>query len=130
MERIRKIVIQGKEIIAIDYSGLKEQGMINLAIEAKHVAMETPQPKLIINSFKNTYITPGYVRHMERESNEIKPIIERNALVGLNTPKMMILKGFNLFMGTDFRAFSTEKEAIEYLIGEPIKEEMIPIFNT
>jgi hypothetical protein len=43
---------------------------------------------------------------------------------------MMILKGFNLFMGTDFRAFSTEKEAIEYLIGEPIKEEMIPIFNT
>jgi hypothetical protein len=32
-------------------------------------------------------------------------------------------------MNTDFRAFATEKEAIEYLIGEPVKEEMKPIFN-
>ncbi|MBL7844976.1 MAG: hypothetical protein KF846_10825 [Cyclobacteriaceae bacterium] len=130
MERIRELIIQGKEIVAIDYSNLKEAGMIALAIEVKTFIMKTDVPKLIINSFRNTYITPAYVRHMESESVAIKSLISRNALIGLNTPKMMILKGFNLLLGTDFRAFATEREAIEYLIGEPVVEELKPIFNS
>ncbi|MBX2970002.1 MAG: hypothetical protein KF803_11580 [Cyclobacteriaceae bacterium] len=127
MERIRKIVIQGREILAIDYSGLKEPGMINLAIEVKRLLLHDADEKLI-NSFHNVFVTPGYVRYMERESEEIKHLIKRNTLVGLNLPKMMILKGFNLLMNTDFRAFATEKEAIEYLIGEPLSDDVAPIF--
>lgn len=129
MERIRKIVIQGKEILVIDYSGLKEPGMINLATAVKQLILQDADEKLIINSFHNVFVTPGYVRHMERESGEIKHLIKRNTLVGLNLPKMMILKGFNLLMNTDFKAFGTEKEAIEYLIAESLNEEIIPIFN-
>lgn len=129
MERIRKIVIQGKEILAIDYSRLKEPGMINLAIEVKRLLLHDADEKLIINSFHHVFVTPGYVQHMERESGEIKHLIKRNSLVGLNLPKMMILKGFNLLMNTDFRAFATEREAIEYLIGEPLIEDVAPIFT-
>lgn len=129
VERIRKIVIQGKEILAIDYSRLKEPGMINLAVEVKQLILHDADHKLIINSFHHVFVTPGYVRHMERESGEIKHLIKRNSLVGLNLPKMMILKGFNLLMNTDFRAFATEKEAIEYLIGEPLIEYVAPIFT-
>ena len=128
MERIRKIVIQGKEILVIDYSGLKEPGMINLATAVKQLILQDADEKLIINSFHNVFVTPGYVRHMERESGEIKQLIKRNTLVGLNLPKMMILKGFNLLMNTDFRAFATEKEAIEYLIGESLVSDPGPIF--
>lgn len=130
LERISIVEIQGKEIVAIDYSNLKEAGMIALAIEAKAFIMKTDLPKLIINFFHNTYVTPAYVRHMEKESEAIKKFIARNALIGLNTPKMMILKGFNLLLGTDFRAFATEREAIEYLLGEPVVEELKPIFNS
>ena len=65
---------------------------------------------------------------MEKDYDEVKNYINRNALVGLNTPKMMILKGFNLLLGTDFRTFATEREAIEYLIGAPVVEELKPIF--
>lgn len=128
MERIRKIVIQGKEILVIDYSGLKEPGMINLATAVKQLILQDADEKLIINSFHNVFVTPGYVRHMERESGEIKHLIKRNTLVGLNLPKMMILKGFNLLMNTDFKAFGTEKEAIEYLIGESLVSDPGPIF--
>ncbi len=130
VDRIRKVVIRNKEIVAIDYSGLKEPGMINLATEAKEFITKTSGPKLIINNFKNTYITSGYVRHMEGDAASVKPFIARNALIGLNTPKMMILKGFNLFFGTDFRAFSTEREAIEYLIEEPVDEELNALFTS
>ena len=130
VERVRKIVIQGKEILAIDYSRLREPGMIDLAIKVKQLILHDSDQKLIINSFHDVFVTPGYVRHMERESEEIKHLIKRNTLVGLNMPKMMILKGFNLIMNTDFRAFATEKEAIEYLIGEPLIEDIAPIFKS
>lgn len=130
MDRIRNVIIKNKEIVVIDYSGLKEPGMINLATEVKEFITKTSDPKLIINNFKNTYITSGYVRHMERDAASVKPVIARNALIGLNAPKMMILKGFNLFFGTDFRPFSTEREAIEYLIGEPVDEELQALFTS
>jgi hypothetical protein len=129
MDRLSNLYVQGREIIVIDYSHLKEAAMIDLAVLAKALIMKTPTPKLIISSFKNTFATPAFLRHMERESVEIKPFIARNALVGLNKPKMMILKGFNLLLDTDFRAFSTECEAIEYLIEEPVIEKLEPIFK-
>jgi len=129
MDRLSSLYVQGREIIVIDYSHLKEAAMIDLAVQAKALIMKTPTPKLIISSFKNTFATPAFLRHMERESVEIKPFIARNALVGLNKPKMMILKGFNLLLDTDFRAFSTECEAFEYLIEEPVIEKLEPIFK-
>lgn len=122
MGRLSSFGIQGKEIIVVDYSHLKDADMIKLAIQAKALIMKKPTPKLIVNSFKNTFATPAFLRHMERESVEIKPFIARNALVSLNKPKMMILKGFNLLLATNFRAFSTEYEAVQYLIEEPVIE--------
>jgi hypothetical protein len=58
----------------------------------------------------------------------VNPWIERNALVGLNKPKMMILKGFNLLLGTDYRAFSSEHEALEYLLVTEHITEPLAIF--
>ncbi len=84
---------------------------------------------MILNSFKNIFATPAFLRHMEHESVEIKPFIARNALVGLNKPKMMILKEFSLLLDTDFRAFSTEYEAVQYLIEETVIEKLEPIFK-
>ncbi|MFZ6001720.1 MAG: hypothetical protein ACOYW3_14515, partial [Bacteroidota bacterium] len=60
----------------------------------------------------------------------VKHLIERNALVGLNTAKMMILKGFNLLLGTDFRSFASEQAGVEYLLGETLREPIGPIFST
>ena len=56
MERIRTLLIQGKEIVAIDYSNLKEADMIALAIDAKKYLMKTEGPKFIIK--QNIYY-PG-----------------------------------------------------------------------
>jgi hypothetical protein len=129
MSRIRTISVQGHSILVIDYSNLKEPEMIQLAIEVKAHILSVKMPQLIINNFRNTYISSGYLRHMERETVHVEPFIKRNVLVGLNTPKMMILKGFNLLLGTDYQAFSDERSALEYLIQEPLSETINPIFK-
>jgi len=83
MERIRKIVIQGKEILAIDYSGLKEPGMIALATEVKQLLLRDADEKLLINSFHHVFATPGYMRHLERESVENKTLYKTKCPCGI-----------------------------------------------
>lgn len=129
MSRIKTIVIQGKSIIVVDYAGCKEDEMLALAALAKATIQSDDSLKLVISRYTNMYITPRFVRFFENETNEVKPFLKKNALVGLNEPKKIILKAFNFFMGTDFRAFDTEKEALEFLVEAPVEELAKSVFD-
>ncbi|GCC52855.1 hypothetical protein SanaruYs_30940 [Chryseotalea sanaruensis] len=129
MERIRVINIQGHSIIVVDYAGCKEDEMLALAALAKEAVKADGTLKLVISRYSNMYITPRFVRFFENETNEVKPFLKKNALIGLNEPKKIIVKAFNFFMGTDFRAFDSEKEALEFLVDAPIEEEAKSIFD-
>ncbi len=128
-ERIRKVTIQGKSILCIDYTGLRESGMMELGTAATQVILNENEPQYILTCFSNTYATPAYVRHMERNAELVRHLIFRNALVGLNKPKMMILKGFNMVARTNFKPFASEVEALTYLLGEPLHEQVTPLFT-
>jgi hypothetical protein len=109
-------IVQGREVLCIDYANLKEAEMLALAEQARQAITTPPDKKLVLTNFSNCFVTPRFVRHLESITPLVNPWIERNALVGLNKPKMMILKGFNLLLGTDYRAFSSEREALAYLL--------------
>lgn len=129
MSRIKSIVLQGKSIIVVDYAGCKEDEMLALAALAKEAVKSEGTLKLVISRYSNMYITPRFVRFFENETNEVKPFLKKNALVGLNEPKKIILKAFNFFMGTDFRAFDSEKEALEFLIEAPVEQLSKSVFD-
>ncbi len=115
-DRIWKVIVQRKEIIVIDYSFCKADEMIELAKLAREEITKTDMQKLLLVCFKNTHLHGSYMRYMEQESPAINHLIKRNALVGIDRFKMFILKAFNLLMGTDYRAFRTEQEALAYLL--------------
>ncbi len=117
MDRIRTLSIGGREIICIDYAHLKGEELIHLVNRARLAITSDSSLKLVLTNFGHCFVTPQFVRHLESITPFVNPYIERNALVGLNKPKMMILKGFNLLMGTDYRAFASEHEALEYLLA-------------
>jgi hypothetical protein len=129
MSRIKTIVVQGKSIIVVDYAGCKEDEMLALAALAKATIQSDDSLKLVISRYTNMYITPRFVRFFENETNEVKPFLKKNALIGLNEPKKIILKAFNFFMGTDFRAFDTEKEALEFLVEAQVEELTKSVFD-
>ena len=127
-DRIWRIDVQGHSIVCIDYSGCREPQMIELGTLATDYLLSCGTPQLTLTNYKNTYTTPPYVRHMESKAPLVKHLITRNALVGLNTAKIMILKGFNLLLGTDFRPFASEQAGIEYLINESLQVSLSQIF--
>lgn len=120
--------LRGRPLVCIDYSGLKEASMIALALQAEAAILEGGTSKFVLSNFGNCFVTPRFVRHMEAATPRINHLIERNALIGLNKPKMMILKGFNLLMGTDYRAFSNEADAVAYLLATEVIPAPLGIF--
>lgn len=119
MERLKTITVSGKEIISIDYSGLKPDAMIELFNETKKLVVSNNKECLLLANFGKTFITPQFVRHAEREMTPLKHLIKKNAFINLSSPQRMILKGFRLFIGSEnYVAFDHYDEAIAYLISE------------
>jgi hypothetical protein len=129
MSSIKKFQVYDKEIIVVDYANCKEVEMMELAQKATDLIKEDASSKLVLSRYSNMFITPAAVRFFEREAKAVQPFLAKNALIGLNTPKKMILKGFNLLMGTDFRAFDSEKEAIEFLTNAALPEDFPSAFK-
>lgn len=119
MPGVSYIQVLGKEILVVDYSGCKSDQMIDIFNQAKREILARGERCWILADLSNTYITPNFMRHAEREMLEVKHLIIKNAFIGMSKPKRMILKGFSLLMGKDdFVAFDTKEEAIEYLLKE------------
>ena len=116
--------ILGKEILVVDYTGCKSDQMIQIFDQAKYEVLAKGKMCRILTDLSNTYITPNFMRHAEREMLEVKHLIIKNAFIGMSQPKRMILRGFSLLMGKkDFVAFDTEKEALEYLLNDDVQNQ-------
>lgn len=119
MPGISFIHVSGKEILVIDYSGCKTDRMLQIFDQAKAEVIAKGEPCRILTDFSNTYITPDFLRHAEREMQALKHLVTKNAFIGMSRPKRMILKGFALLMGKkEFEAFDTREQALEYLLKE------------
>lgn len=119
MNRIRKITRENKEIFIIDYSDCKESEMITLVSELKRQIFEDNKPVLILSIFNDKcYATPKFVRRAEQETREVMRLIKKQAMVGVNETKKMILKGYNFLFRKNIRVFDTNDAAIEFLLDE------------
>ena len=103
MVRIKKELHGEKTILVVDYSDLKEAGMIELLMEVKDVLAKENKPQLILNYFNSrNYLTPAFMNQAKKISIEYSHLVGKRAIVGINDVKKFILKGLNLFLGTDF----------------------------
>lgn len=118
MKRVERLIISGKEIISVDYSGCKPAQMIEVFEEAKKIVVNGQGDFLILTNFERTFITPLFLRHAESEMLKVKHLIKRNAFIGMSLTQRMILKGFSLFIKEKtYVAFDTRQQAIDYLLS-------------
>ena len=109
-----------KEILVIDFSGNKEDEMIEMMIEFRDIIIAGKKPILILGIFNDkNYLTPKFMQAFRKvKRDEVTPYILRQAVVGLSENKKIILKGFNLFFNRNIQPFDSKELAIRYLISE------------
>lgn len=116
MEKVRKVIHNNIEILIVDYSDSRGQSMIEIFDAATQQALEDGKPVLVLNIVNaKTFITPDFMRHVERELKKADHLIEKQAVVGLSTVQKWIIKGMNLWYKKQVHTFDTIEEALSFL---------------
>jgi hypothetical protein len=116
MVSIKEINRDDKILFLVDYSNCKEAEMLSGEAEVKVKILQINKPILLISVFNEKgYITPRFMRVAERDNIELAHLIDKQAVVGLNLVKKMILKGFNILLRRNIRNFDSIDEAVQFL---------------
>ncbi len=117
MDGIRTIVIDGKEILEVDFTNNKEQKMIEVLMDARKLLINENKKQLVLALFnEKNYLTPKFMEHFRMDKREEAiAAIERQAIVGFDETKKQIIKGYNIIFNRDMKMFDTKEEAIEFL---------------
>ena len=119
MGEVRKLRYDNRSIFEIDYSDLKEPGMIKLLSDLNNQIVDENSPFLLLSTFnEKNYITPNFMRYVEKLTVEHIDSIQRMAIVGLTRTQNTILQGYNLKFNRNFRSFNERQAAIKYLLDE------------
>lgn len=116
MNRFRKIYDE-PIVYLIDYSDLKVSEMVDLLHEAKKMMLEKSLKCCLISVFNDrNFATPSFMREAEKVTLDVDHLIQHQAIVGLNSTKKIILKGFNLLLNRDYKSFDSMDDALQYLL--------------
>lgn len=119
MDRIRKVIHLGKEVVVVDYSDLKESAMVELVDQAKAFILKEQKQELLIVSVFNekNFVTPAFMRHLEAELKTVEPLVLKNCVTGLSQTQLWILKGINLWYKKQIHPFGSLQEAMDYAVA-------------
>jgi hypothetical protein len=119
MAGVREINVYGQDIIWVDYEGCKTpEQMIQIFDEAMGFLLKKNERSLMLTSFKNASILPLFLYHLQEQTPHVAHLIKRNAFIGMNKSKKMVLKGISEKSGLTQIAFDSEHEAIRFLLKE------------
>ncbi|MCA4894814.1 MAG: hypothetical protein ING84_07420 [Cytophagales bacterium] len=113
-DRLSIEVHHGKQIIMVDYKGLKENEMIEL-IHANFELVIQTKTRLILADYRNCYVTPAFVAEAKKFTEATMQHIDKVALLGIDSVKSWILKGILLTYPVNFKPFHTKEEASQFL---------------
>jgi len=120
-ERLFWETYNGKRIININYAGLNsstpqdEKEALDFADVVHEFIMNAGKDLLIFVDVTDSYASSATTKKLKENLKEEKPLIAKEAVIGINKAKSILLKGLNLFSKVEICAFETEKEAKDWL---------------
>jgi hypothetical protein len=107
---------KGKEILFIDYRGLGLDESLKTLDQAEEVIVGSNNKILILVDTRDAYTSPELMARLKESGKEIRPKMEKQAIVGITGLKAILLDAYNKFTGSALRPFSTLEEAKEWLV--------------
>ncbi|HEY5918842.1 MAG TPA: hypothetical protein VIU13_15605 [Chryseolinea sp.] len=112
-DRLRIEVHNDRQIIWVDYSGLKEKEMIELDIRHLELTLQTKLP--FIGDYRNCYVTVEYMKQGREFVELTKEIVHKAAFLGIDKIKSYILKAICSQYRVNYKAFDSKEKAVEFL---------------
>ena len=117
MQEIQKITYKSKEIVYVDYRGLSEDEMLELAGSLRTYLLSNPNFHLRLVNISNTPATRKFTTFIRQLGKETKHVKVKAAIVGITGAKKVLLAGYNRLLGGTMKPFEDEETAKEYLVA-------------
>lgn len=120
MPGLSKITHKGKEILFIDYDGVKsEDEMIEILKEAQKLIIKENKPYLQLTNIKNAFATPNYMKQAKQVAKDTPKLATKRAIVGIDSPsRKVLLQAYNLVLGKNaIKPFDDLAKAKDYLVS-------------
>ena len=118
-ERLKKILHKNKEVLVLDYSDFNADGMIELLLAAKELIMREEKSVLVLSILnKKNYVSPKFMRTIEREVRQVEHLILKNAVTGISDMQGWIVKGMNLWYRRQLHVFDSADKALDFLVSD------------
>ena len=114
------IEYKGKKILYIDYQGVKDTTeSISILHEAIEIERNSAGNLLILQNYSGTFANQEFFEEIKVLGKEVQPKVFRNALIGLEGIKKILLSGYILFTGDKtIKTFKDEETAKEWLVAD------------
>lgn len=115
---IKYISHKGKKVLFIDYSSCKTVEDTLAVLEmVKAEYLKSNEQLLTLNNFEGAYASSQYMSKANEYAKEIfNKRTAKNAALGINGIKKILLYGYNAVVRDKIMPFNTKEEALDYLV--------------
>ncbi len=113
---VKWIEYKGREILFIDYRGLKSEEQLVILDLAEKIILEKKEKVLILVDTTDAATSSEFMARMNEKGKRIKFLVGKQAVVGIKGLKRILLDSYNRATGSTLRAFPTQEEAKEWLV--------------
>lgn len=116
---ITTFIHKGKNIVYVDCRGITTQPEMISLLRAFRDQLENGGVKrsLVLTDMTNAYMGLDLMTELKGMSRFLEERIEKDAILGLDSFKMIIVNGWNKFSRLHVKAFSEKGQALEYLVN-------------
>lgn len=101
----------------VDYRGLDEHGMLEMATSLRDHLLQNDQYHLRLVNISDTPATRKFTAYIRQLGKDTKHIPIKAAIVGISGAKKVLLAGYNRLLGGAMRPFDSEDMAKDYLVS-------------
>ncbi len=109
---------EGIPILYVDFSSMKtkEEVLDLISLAKKSISIRPPKSIFTLTNLSNMYFNTEVYTAISDYARMNEPYVKASAVVGLSGLMMIFYNGFLKLSKRDVRAFSTEEEAVNYLL--------------
>lgn len=128
MPRVRFIEHEGRRVLFIDFSGIRDRSTAFHAIdEVKRLVAGQPRGSLLtLTTVAGSTFDPEIIQALKELAAHNKPFVQAAALVGLSGLQRVAYAAVSLFSGRHITAFRDVGEAMNWLVAQSLSDDRAP----
>ena len=107
---------KGKEILYVNYEGLKEEEVLRAMDEATEFALKLNRSMLRLSNITGVYGVESVVEKAKESGKRTNHLTIKRAVVGITGAKKILFNAFNRVSGNNAKIFDSVEEAKDWLV--------------